>query len=188
MTRSNLQTWPNFCKVLDTGRSTFWLIQAKTSQCLIMLWVYNRFTTIIDFCPSQPPLSSYPAFTMIIMKNPRPQQLQKLQNQWAKPRGGQKVNTEIKSPFEPHWTKVLQVPRWPTKTCPVRLHPELSEQHGKENSLWQQKGGSWAGLGRLCTHTLRVLHETPGHFLCSAKLEQHFQACLEWRFFSFPLQ
>lgn len=96
---------------------------------------------------------------MIAMKNPHPQQLQKLQNQWAKPRGGHRVNTEIKPPFEPNWMKVPQAAGWPTKTCPVSLHPQLREQYGKQESLFQWKKSQLGSVRSLCTHTLRVLHK-----------------------------
>lgn len=144
MTSSNLQTWLNFCSLRRREIN----LLTDNRQKLLSAWKYYGYVTDSPqlLLPQSAPLS---------MKNPHPQQLQKLQNQSAKPGGGQKVNSELKSPFEPSWTKALPVPRWATKPCPVGLHPELSEQHGKEESLFQPKGVSWAVSG-VCVHTLYV--------------------------------
>lgn len=92
------------------------------------------------------------------MKNPHPQQLQQLQKQWLKPRGGQKVNTEIKSPFESNWTQVPQVPEWATNTCPVRLHPAEGAAW-KEGISLSAQGSQLGSVRSECTHTPPVLHQ-----------------------------
>lgn len=155
ITSSNLQMGLYFCKVSDTGKLTFWLITGKNFSVPDNLMDITDSPQLLTFPPSQPPLSNYPALIMIVMTNPHPQQLQKLQNQWAKPRGGHKVNTEIKSPFEPNWMKVPQAAGWPTKTCPVRLHPS-SVSSMESSNLFSSEKKSQLGSVR---STLRVLHK-----------------------------